>query len=147
MVISLISAGAKAEAGGLLFAMFDYDSIVQGTWAYDSMAYGYGRFRNTTGANADEVTYKEYLTAGTYKIFAVGLKASSMAIVSIKIDSVEVLRQDMYNAVNVDGFVYDDTFVIGSSGIKTISIKADGKHASSSSYSVFLYGLSIRRVA
>lgn len=115
----------------------DYSSIGQGTWAYSMTAsqIRQGYFENTSTADGDNISFQTYLGAGTYTLYFITYKTSACGIVDIDIDGGEVASFDLYAAGDTfNTTVNQASIAVATSGIKTIRVRLDGKHGSSSDY-------------
>lgn len=119
-----------------------YDSVVQGTWSRVSSYGGPGALclaaSSTSGADGDKINLKVYLAAGTYKCYAHWATGTNRPIVELKVDTVSKGTIDCY--FGSSGYIIDaySDIVITTDGIHDISVEANGKNASSSSYLMFL---------
>jgi hypothetical protein len=143
----LVAAGAKAEAGGFFIDIFQPDSVVQGTWGFNcGSTEAYGQLRNTTTADGDEITYTNYMTTGEYVFRLLYSKDDNCGIIKVYVDSDLVLTQDSYNAADSKNNAADNTYTVTGSGVKTITIKVDGKNGASSDYMIKIQALMVRRI-
>lgn len=124
--------------GHITIMPFSYNSIGQGTWAFSATANQWGGFTflNAVGAaDGDNLVFKVYLAAGTYTLEELGIKGSNHAIIDYEIDGAVIATVDHYAAVGAYNQRSVDTGnVIATSGLKTLTMKANGKNAASSGY-------------
>lgn len=125
---------------------FQYSSITQGTWVWVQT----NNWISNTVARAlnDEVNYKAFLDAGTYQavvMFTIGPDHGNLHIL---IDGVDKGNVDGYNggAVNYKRSVIAN-IVIATSGLVNIGLKVASKHASSTSYYMYLNLVTLYRTA
>jgi len=127
-----------------------YDSIIAGTWDFnnDTAAWYAGMWRNSSFAQNDEISYKVYLTAGTYTLWTLGKSDTTMAIWTITIDGNSIGTLDYYGGSVVRNTIKSITGIsVASSGIKLVNIKAATKNASSSDYHLGIQRIAFARTA
>jgi len=126
-----------------------YKTIIQGSWTfYTNSDYFSGIiYYSASHNNGDEIHYNVYLAAGTYKIWLIGARDSDRGIMDIYIDDTEVASFDMYGASAPKKIWSDSGNVVSVSGLKTIKIKADGKNADSSNYTLAPSAIIFERTA
>jgi len=127
-----------------------YDSIGQGTWiiGVDSIVQWNAVWRNSSLADGDNISYKVYLTAGTYTFYSLFKTYSGAAIMDIDIDGVEVASFDGYSAGIVANVLFSQpNIVVAESGVKTVRLRVDGRHASSTGWSLNLINFQFARTA
>jgi len=128
-----------------------YDSITQGTFAAAASTdfyKGVGMYNNGSHNINDEIVYKVFLHKGTYKVAIIATVAANRAIHHVYIDGTDSAQCDLYSAASVHRSVIADTgIVIATSGLKTIAIKAESKHASSSDYYIAMDAILFIRTA
>lgn len=115
----------------------NYNSIGQGTFAIGTTTNAIRNelFDTTTAADGDNYTFEAFMAKGTYTMRVIGSKSSSRGIVDFDIDGVEVSSWDMYDPSGAHNQVHTETGItISESGIKTITVRTDGKNASSTGY-------------
>lgn len=116
-----------------------FDSEGNGNWSSPTIEANQARNGNIYNAdhnNGDNVSYKAYMRAGTYTCKILGQTGSAYGILKLKIDGVEVVSWDQYSAAaNTYNQISTTTsIVIATSGVKTIQVIVEGKHASSSDH-------------
>lgn len=129
--------GGAAGEGHITILPNNYNTIGQGTWAHvnDNSYFLAAYFYNSTTADADEVSYKMYLAAGTYTFRIQANQRADAPIVDIYIDASEVGSFDLYDAVGAFPYTVTITgIIVATSGLKTFKLVIDGKHGSSSNY-------------
>lgn len=136
--------------GYILFDPYLYDSIVQGAWALSVSANYYHsyNFQSTSTNNGDQLNYKAFLQAGTYIFDLVCTTSTDQGILEILIDGVSVGTIDTYAGVTVWIEKKSITGIsVSQAGLKTISLKLNGKNALSSSYGMRISSFALRRSA
>lgn len=116
-----------------------YFAIEQGTWGYSTEAGQVlaGGLVNTSNADGDSLSYKIFLPAGTFTLFYFTWQSGNRGILDIDIDGNEVASFDNYSSPAVKNVLHTQAgIVIASAGIKTLTIRVDGKNPSSSDYYV-----------
>jgi len=130
-------AAVDPGEGALFLLPYTLYSVVAGVF---TIAFSSGRLfgqalTSDSQADQDEVTWKGYLAAGTYTIVIGGQEYINSGIHKILVDGVTVMTWDAYAASLENNHREVQTgIVISTSGIKTISLKIDGKNASSGGY-------------
>lgn len=137
--------------GHILILPYNYSSIGQGTWAIyiqvDDLLQGV--LYNSTHADADNISYKVYLQAGTYTLTLLSRKTPSSGILDFDIDSTEIASLDLYNAVTA---IYNQlstytNISIATSGLYTLKARVHGKNAGSDNYFVLIQSICLWRTA
>lgn len=136
---SAMTEGDKPSAGEGFIAIFplSYSAIGQGTWAQglDALYYLNARWRNTTQTDGDNISYQVYLAAGTYKLGILVHGWDTSGIMDIDIGGAEVASFDLYSSGTVkNSWQTQASIAIATAGLKTLTIRADGKNGSSSAY-------------
>jgi len=140
----------EAGEGHITILPFNYNSIGQGTWALVDGAgayWGEWQWRNTTNANADNITYKVYLAEGTYTLALLVAKHGNAPIVDVDIAGVEKASFDLYAAVQANNTRVTQTAIAMTAGLKDLRIRVDGKHGSSGGYQFNLQAIALWRTA
>ncbi len=142
------NSGGDPGEGHITIIPLNYDSVGQGTWVtnLDVANLLSMRVRNSSANDADNISYKVSLGAGTYSLRMIYEKNSDAPIVDFDIDATEVGSVDTYGSGNN----HEDTttgIVIADSGLKTLKVRADGKNGSSSGYELRIILLSLWRTA
>ena len=149
-VISDLPGIAPGE-GHINIFPWNYNTIGQGTWVLSttvSTALWQFFWYTSTSNDGDELDYKVYLAAGTYTIRLIAQKQSAGGIVDIDIDAVEIASFDLYNGSSLYNQMFTDTGnVIAASGLKSLTLRLDGKNGSSSSYGAIINGITLWRTA
>ena len=140
--MSVFINGVRVPVAGdssLLLLPLLYSAIVQGAWIYlTGASHLGGNMYNSSAADADEVNYVAYMAAGTYTLIVVHPKDTDRGIAEVKIDGVLADSTDQYAAAPELNIVTKTTgIVVATSGLKTITWKANSKNGSSSAYSIF----------
>lgn len=125
------------------------DSTEQGTWSVqeDETNINNFFFTNTTAANADAVSFKVGLVAGTYSLIVIYAKSTDTAIIQVNLNGVQIASIDSYNGSTTRENVSRTNSISVSNGLVNLQIKANGKNASSSSYKVLIQGIAIVKTA
>lgn len=124
-------------------------TVVQGTWASGVAAdYWFYAYTSNSGSgiDGDEVTFKCVLTEGTYNINVGGYTGGSMGIMEILDGGTSLGTIDWYGGVNKSAILSINAASVTGSGLKTISIKVNGKHASSTDYNIYPCFICFERV-
>ena len=144
-----VAAGGGGGSGGgttVIFPQF-WDSKPQGTWNFAVDAnYLFNGYTVAT-ADGDEIHYKTYLGAGTYTLKILFTKWTANGIADFYIDAVEVASVDGYGALAYNQIDTTASIVVAASGVKTIKVIIDGKHASSSAHGFNLQAMIFYRTA
>lgn len=128
----------------------NYESIGQGTWMFQAQPDQWARhqFVNTSHDDGDNISYKIFLSAGTYTIRMLYSQSNNRGVADIDIDGAEVASFDQYDAATVLNKVISQTGInIAASGLKTLRIRADGKDPASTDHFVTLSLLTLWRTA
>lgn len=104
--------------------------------------YPYATYTYNTAANAadgDEYRYYFSLAAGTYTLYELGIAISTNGKLDLSIDGVSIATgQDWYAASTASATKTVASVVVPTSGNHVLLLKVNGKHASSTDYSVYL---------
>jgi len=133
----IADTGQIAGEGHIFIHPMAYQSIGQGTWALNADANHMFAFtwRNITHADADEISYNVFLEKGTYTIAILGEKSIDLGIMDIDIDAGNVGTIDWYNGAQVRNSWNTVTSVaVATAGVKSLTVRVDGKNASSSDH-------------
>jgi len=149
------TTGLKWVAGGntqgrVEILPYAYSAAGQGTWALIiNAAYLFcGYIWNSTHTDGDNISYDIYLDAGTYTLCVLHSTINNCGIIDVDIDATEVDSFDCYSAGAVVNVKTTQTgIVIASAGRKTLKLRVDGKHASSSDYYAAVNWISLWRTA
>ena len=136
--ITAAKLGTDIAIGGVQNVLLRfYNSIGQGTYAHSiSATYdGNYQFESTTDADGDNVSYKVYLPAGTYKCHLVHNTGPTSGITDIEVDGNVEGSLDFYTAGGVGNATSSVAgIVIATTGLKTITLKTNGKNGASGGY-------------
>lgn len=129
-----------------------YASIIQGTFDRISGPQFYQEkyLGNQDALDGDQVDYRVFMAAGTYMATVIHAKTYLMGIMKMLVDDVEEASIDCYvDSDNTEFIAYTTVYdiVIPTTGIKTISFKADGKNPASGGYYIILSALFFDRTA
>lgn len=130
-----------------------YNSITSGTWTLFSTGSGVtnqilGDWSLRATDNLSQVDYKVYLAPGTYTFSLITVKNVDRGIIDVLIDGASVGTMDGYSATLTYNAKLSVTGIaISTGGLKTLSIKVNGKNASSTNYLVDLFCLALWRTA
>lgn len=133
----------------LVFPWF-YDSITSGEFVHapDANYYCNAKFYNSSNNDGDQVDYEIYLGAGTYTFKLLHAKNTNFGIIKLLVDDVEKGSIDSYAASAELNVISTITGVeIASSGVKTVSLKIDGKNGSSTGYYLNISAIYIYKTA
>lgn len=136
--------------GTILIWPWNYNGITQGTWPiYITASQLYNTYLyNSTQTDSDQIDYKVYLTQGLYGLKLLYMSLSTGGICDILIDNVSVRTIDMYSSVSTYNRLGGiPIFEITSPGLKTLSLKVDGKNALSTSYYLPVTQILVERVS
>lgn len=124
-----------------------YSSIGQGTFvaAHDGNVCGGCSFYNSSNADGDNITYKVYLSAGTYKFFFQSSDLGSRGIVDVTLDDTEITSVDMYQGSAKYSNRHTADVTITESKIYDLTFTIDGKNGSSSGYQIALGAIAFWR--
>ncbi|MBA7617774.1 hypothetical protein ES703_25092 [subsurface metagenome] len=151
MVVKKIDTMPLAVGEGHLpIDLFAYQAIGQGTWTIVKSASGIDgvQLANTSTVDGDEISYNAYLAAGTYTLRAYFRQNDSQGIVSFDIDADEVASFDNYAVADSWNNVQEQAdIVVATSGLKSITVRLDGKHGSSADYQCYLEAFCLWRTA
>jgi len=122
----------------------------QGTWTFHPLP-GSGFFLNgylynSTHANGDRVNYNVFLDAGTYTINVLGRLGSDAGIMEVLMDGISLGMYDWF-------YVFSDQTWISflgintTKGLKTLSLKVNGKNPLSSDHFLGICSISLWRTA
>ncbi|MBA7569583.1 hypothetical protein ES708_11324 [subsurface metagenome] len=139
-----------AGEGHITIMAYAYDSIEAGTWKFVGSGAQYcgGYIHNFSIDDADAIRFKVYLEAGTYLLALFYQKEANFGICDIDIDEDEVATVDMYaSSAEMNKLHTETDIAVATAGIKTITCRVDGKHASSTDYEIRISGLSLWRTA
>lgn len=139
--------GTDIAIGGIqrIYCLF-YSAIGQGTWtgsAPNSTHYGNYVWTNQSAhADGDNVSYKVYFPAGTYKVWLYANKDSIDGILKVEIAGSDVATFDLYAASSsINNQFSQGSIAITTTGLKTVKLKIDGKNASSGGHRVEMGGM------
>lgn len=139
---SEVPAGGAADEGEGHVTLLgpSYSAIGQGVWTIMTSGSQWAGFiHNGNGdADGDNISFEAYLAEGTYTLGLLALIGDSLAIVDIDIEGSEVASFDLYYATPQ----YNQRFTqadiaIASSGLKTITLRVDGRNASSTGWACY----------
>ena len=114
-----------------------YSSITQGVYTQriDTNYYRDLLLFNEPPADGDQINYSALMKAGTYSLKLIHAKGAAFGIWKLLIDDVEKATIDGYKSSTGYNYVtIVSDIVISTTSIKEISLKVDGKNASSSDY-------------
>lgn len=145
-----VAAGGDIGEGHLTFMPWAYNGVIQGTWVLtvSTSYFLYGYFSNSTAANGDQISFMAYLSAGTYTFAIIISKSTTSPILDLLIDGVSKGTLDLYNSPTIyNQMLKISSISITTSGLKTISLKANDKNPLSTSYVIRFGGFSLYRSA
>ena len=132
-------ATTHGTPGNIILCPMSYHAQTVGTWVItlNSLLDFYCAILNDSVSDGDQLDFLLPLAAGTYTIVAVCWKMPMSGILSIDIDAVEVGNIDLYDVSGVWNHRYVETgIVLSTGGLKTLSLRADGKNANSMNYAL-----------
>ena len=118
---------------------WNYSAIIAGTWAWgDNTNQMYdGAWYDSSTADQDQIDYIVSLAAGTYTFSVLTITSNAYGIMDVLIDGASVGTIDLYTLAAAYNVIKTITgIVVATSGLKTISILANGKNGSSSDYTL-----------
>ncbi len=127
---------------------YSYDSIGQGTWtAWTNTNQAYRGFYNNSKNNGDNISYKVYLAKGTYTLLFLTATSIDRGIAQILLDGTEIASWDLYSDSMINNVLKTQTGInISSDGIKTLTLKVNGKNPSSDNYIVSFSYIALIRI-
>ncbi len=138
--------------GHLTILPHHYASITQGTWpiSLSALYLTGGLTQNIPSANGDRINYIIYLAAGVYTLHLLTTTTSISGILDVSIDGFASSKGtiDLFTpsiAYNVIKTITGIT--ISTSGLFTLSLKANGKHPLSGNYRIHLITLALFRTS
>lgn len=142
------AAGDPGE-GHITILPMSYSAIGQGDWVLNvstsSILASY--ISQATPGNADNISYKVYLAAGTYSLLLYYHKNTTGGVMDIDIDATEVGSVDQYGSLTYNQRYLVTNISIATSGLKTLKLRMDGKNGSSSNYKGWCAYLALWRTA
>lgn len=124
--------------------------VVAGSWQAESRTgLGGGNLNNPGAALNDEVGFDLLLEAGAWDLTVIGTQSNGAGISHLRLDGVEFGTYDWYASSTVVNHrtVPALAFSVATTGVKRLTFKMASKNASSSSYSLRLQGLMLRKTA
>lgn len=140
----------QAGEGHIFILPLSYVSIGQGTWitAISAGIFFAAQFYSSDVANGDNISYQVYLAKGTYTLMFLCRQGPNMPIVDFDIDAGEVASFDLYHVNDTSENRRTQTAIgVATSGLKTLKLRVDGKHASSGGYWCFFQCIILWRTA
>ncbi len=134
--------------GHIFINLLAYVTIIQGTWTWLAASGKYlgGSLYNSTGADGDGLTYNVFLAANTYTLTLVLRTSSILGIIEILIDGASIATYDAYSSSPADNLIFSTSGIsISSSGLKVLTIRINGKNASSTDYKCKISSLTFYR--
>ena len=150
IAIAVAVAAKDVGEGHITILPWNYSSIGQGTWVFETLPSQWAAFKfyNTTVADGDNLSYKVFLQAGTYTLRLLVARDPLCGIADIDIDDVEVASFDLYDAARLYNQVFSEAgIVVAASGLKTLKIRVDGKHGSATGFELWLSAIGLWRTA
>lgn len=142
------SGMAVVGEGHITIMPYAYNSVT-GTWtSVVSSLHAMGFYTRNTPAATDNITYKVYLSAGTYSLRMVAEKSDNFGKSKISIGGTQVAQFDWYDAATSYGNVQTETGIVITIGsLKDLLIETDEKNAASSNYACWMNCISLWRTA
>jgi len=135
----------------IVLSIMGETAVGAGTWSYahDVSASEGGNLSNAgSHADGDNISFEAYMEVGTYTLQLIVVTAASYGILDVDVDAAEVGSHDCYSAgtvYNVD--MKTTSIAMGTAGLKTIRLRVDGKHGSSSDHYVSISSIRLYRTA
>lgn len=139
--------GEGISGGHFVLSPFFYDSKL-GTWEFLASTASWSGFvyRNSSNANGDYLKFKCFLAKGKYTLKLLAAKANNSGIINIDIDGERAAHFDLYNSTVLYNQIFTDANnEIAKPGIKTVTIRVNGKNTDSSGYTAYLQALAFYR--
>ncbi len=136
--------------GHITLFPFGYSALIAGTWGWGVAATQAcaGWFYNSTHADLDQFDFKAYLAPGTYTVSIFGKTDVDAGIIEVLIDGVSKGTVDIYsNPIVLNTIKTVAAISVTTAGLKTISLKVNGKNAGSSKHYLYATIISIYRTA
>jgi hypothetical protein len=145
-------AGGGGSGRGLYGLMHpsNYSAIGAGTWAYTYNASSYlqGYLRNSSNANGDSMSWSIELAEGTYTFVWVVLIGADGGKIDVIVDGTTEDTIDLYNAGPVFNTIKKITGItVAADKTITVTLTANGKHASSGGYKCYNGGFWFMKTA
>jgi len=139
-----------AGEGHITILPWHYSGVTQGTWALavDTLLVMNGYLSNSSNSQNDRVDYKAFLAAGTYTFSILPITNLNRAILTLLFDGVSQGTIDLYTASTGYNATKSITnIIVETAGLKTISLKAATRHASSTGWYLTISSISLFRTA
>jgi hypothetical protein len=135
--------------GHISILPWHYSAITSGTWSWGGASghIYYGYWYNTPGDDHDQIDYKVYLAAGTYTTVILYAQDSDCGVLDFLLGGVSKGTFDTYGTAANNKLGTVSGWTVSTPGIKIISIKCTGKHASSTDYLLKVCTISLYRTA
>lgn len=136
--------------GHITIMPYAYHSIGQGTWFpwLSALQVLQGGIRNSDPNDGDNISYRAYLSAGTYSLMLFTNHLPTAGIMDIDFDGDEVASFDLYSDPGQFNSRHVQTdIVLPNSGLTTIRCRADGKNALSTDFFIPIGHISLWRTA
>lgn len=128
-----------------------YDSNPAGTWSAAAFPVASNAYANSIisdGNNGTKLTYKVWLMPGTYTLKMMCETYSSRGIATWDINGSDVATFDTYSAGDVINVIKTQTGIaVTATGVISLSVRANGKNASSSNYFLAIQDVVLYRTA
>lgn len=119
------------------FAHFHEESIFVAGGAVataSSTSQYYNLYTFQPGALNDEFQFQQFLAAGNYTLYLLGLKFSAYGIATVRVNGTSIGTIDLYNASFLFNVVMSIPFSVSFTGNHLFNFKIESKNASSSGY-------------
>lgn len=144
-----LAAGLNGE-GHITIIPINPAAVGQGTWTNQTNTSTLLNlwFYNSSGGNGDNCSFQVYLAKGTYTLQILATTKGDYGILDVDFDAAEVASFDLYSAATTYNVVKEQASItVTESGLKTLKLRVDGKHASSIGYLAAISLISLHRTA
>jgi hypothetical protein len=125
------------------------DTSEVGAWTRVGGAVLGGGYRQSAGAQNNEITFDVVLAAGTWELTVIYAKGGNIGICTPTLDGTDLATFDGYNGAGatVNNVYTQGGATIAATGKKTLKLKATSKNASASNYFLQIQWITLRRTA
>ena len=134
--------------GHIFIGLFTPDSIGAGSWSVSHNASSAYSFTiQNAGSDADNMTYKAYLAAGTYSYAMIVTQHTDSGKVEVQFDGSVKGTHDLYGSTTENIEFRVNSISVATSGLASVKLNINGKNASSSGFVARFHSLTIWRTA